>query len=191
MRTRILVPLLAAGALVLAGCGEEDAGTPGGTPPAADPTDGDADGDADGDGDEGDEGGGADGDGDDPDPDPFHQRAEQIADAWPERPEPPARHRDALWPVQAVEPADPADTALTVTVGYGGCDGDWGTWLHETDDLVIVGGWTVRDPEVEACHDMLLTEELEVELAQELGDRQVLDAVTVRDPRDPDYHTER
>lgn len=174
MRTRMLIPLLAAAGLVLAGCGEENSATPG-TPAGEQSEDPAEDGKSNGD--------------TAADADAFDARAELIVDAWPETPEPMEKFTRDVWPVEGVAGTDPADTTLTVTVGHGGCDADWGAWLHETDELVIVSGWAVEDPEVEACHDMMMYDEVEVELAAELGDRVVVDAVTVRDPRGEDYDT--
>jgi hypothetical protein len=184
MRTRILVPLLAAGALVLAGCAEEDA-APGGGAPTSEPSDGGSDGPGDDAGPDGDaeEPGGT----DEPDSGAFHTRAEEIAHAWPDRPEPLPDPRAELWWVEAVAATGPEDTELKVVIPHGACDVDWGAWLHETDELVVVAAWTAENPEIEACTEQVVLDDVTVELAKPLGDRTVLDAVGVGDPRELDH----
>ncbi|NJP69194.1 hypothetical protein [Streptomyces spiramenti] len=191
MRSKVLVPVLAATALTIAACGGDSSGDDG-PPPAADSgaDDGAATGGAgdDGAGEDGAAtgGGGAGGEerqpGDLPDENVFVERAEQIAADWPEAQPADNFSSPVLWAIEGVVEADPGDTALTVVVGHGDCDADWGAWVHETDDLVVLGGWSVEDPAAEVCNEMLAVDEVEVELEQELGDRTLVDAMTAEEP---------
>jgi hypothetical protein len=190
----MLMPVLAAGALLLAGCGEEDGTTPGGqadlsaereddeSAASEDPDDGEPD-----DG-EPDTSRAPDGAGGDPLSGTFVARAEEIAHAWPDRLEPWERKIDGgLLVVQGLAETSPQDTTLVVAVGHGNCDADWGSWVHETDELVIVGGWSAMDPEAGACEAIMDIDDVEVALEAPLGDRTVLDASTAMDPRAEDY----
>ncbi|WP_103503722.1 MULTISPECIES: hypothetical protein [unclassified Streptomyces] len=192
MRKTVLIPMLAAGALVLSGCGGEDDSSDTGAPPASDGAgdDGAATGGGEDDGGEGGDspGGedpGAGGDqrepGEKPDESVFHERAEQIAADWPSA-QPAEASSPVLWAVEGVIDAEPGDTELTVVIGHGDCDAEWGSWVHETDDLVILGGWSVEDTDVEVCNEMLAVDEVEVELENELGDRTLVDAMTAQEP---------
>ncbi|GAA1919588.1 hypothetical protein GCM10009716_30380 [Streptomyces sodiiphilus] len=83
-----------------------------------------------------------------------------------------------LLPLEGADPPASSDAeGLTVQVGHGDCDADFGVWVKETEDLVILGGWSVPDPEAEVCNDMLVIDPVEVELDAELGGRVVVDAV--------------
>ncbi|MFC9067102.1 hypothetical protein [Streptomyces harbinensis] len=109
---------------------------------------------------------------------PFEERADAIAASWP-RPEPlPGGGGPDLLPVQGVDSVEPDATVLTVSVGYGACDADYGAWLRETAELVIVGGWTVSDPAAGPCTEELLTGVRVLGLESELGGRPVVDAVS-------------
>ncbi|MFX4295054.1 hypothetical protein [Streptomyces bohaiensis] len=190
MRSKVLVPMLAATALTIAACGGDSSGDDG-PPPAADSgaDDGAAAGGAgdDGAGEDGAAAGGAPGGeerqpGDLPDENVFVERAEQIAADWPDAQPADNFSSPVLWAIEGVVEAEPGDTALTVVVGHGDCDADWGSWVHETDDLVVLGGWSVEDPAAEICNEMLAVDEVEVELEQELGDRTLVDAMTAEEP---------
>ncbi|MEE1930490.1 hypothetical protein V1J52_20260 [Streptomyces sp. TRM 70351] len=145
--------LAATAALALAGCGEQQAG--GGqagdeqTVRPQDPTPSAA-------------------------PSPFEQRAAVIEKNWPDVT--PAKD-SGLMPLQGVEPLKAGDLTLTVTVGHGACDTDWGVHLEESAELVILGGWHEAD-ENEFCTEQLVTDEVRVELDEELGGRTVVDAAT-------------
>lgn len=109
---------------------------------------------------------------------PFAERADAIAASWP-RPEPLAGGGGPdLLPVQGVDSVEPDATVLTVSVGYGACDADYGAWLRETAELVIVGGWTVSDPAAGPCTEELRTGVRVLGLESELGGRPVVDAVS-------------
>ncbi|MFG2733346.1 hypothetical protein ACGFX7_00860 [Streptomyces harbinensis] len=109
---------------------------------------------------------------------PFVERADAIAASRP-RPEPlPGGGGPDLLPVQGVDSVEPDATVLTVSVGYGACDADFGAWLRETAELVIVGGWTVSDPAAGPCTEELLTGVRVLGLESELGGRPVVDAVS-------------
>lgn len=190
MRSKVLVPMLAATALTIAACGGDSSGDDG-PPPAADSgaDDGAAAGGAgdDGAGEDGAAAGGAPGGeerqpGDLPDENVFVERAEQIAADWPDAQPADNFSSPVLWAIEGVVEAEPGDTALTVVVGHGDCDADWGSWVHETDDLVVLGGWSVEDPAAEMCNEMLAVDEVEIELEQELGDRTLVDAMTAEEP---------
>lgn len=190
MRSKVLVPMLAATALTIAACGGDSSGDDS-PPPAADAgaDDGAATGGAgdDGAGEDGAATGGAPGGeerqpGDLPDENVFLERAEQIAEEWPDAQPADNFSSPVLWAIEGVVEPDPGDTALTVVVGHGDCDADWGSWVHETDDLVVLGGWSVEDPAAEVCNEMLAVDEVEIELEQELGDRTLVDAMTAEEP---------
>ncbi len=170
MNRRAIVPLVAVVGLLLAGCGEE--GSDGDTGSGAASSGG---GGTDGAGD-----GGGGGEPADTSPsmteEQFGQRVEQIATQWPDVTGVTPPTDDAV--LELVSDAGPNDDTITVTVGRGSCDLDWGAWLDETDDLVIVGGWTQPDPEADVCTDQLLLEEVELSLDADLGDRTVVDAGT-------------
>ncbi|MEV8116429.1 hypothetical protein AB0O69_16255 [Streptomyces xiamenensis] len=106
----------------------------------------------------------------------FEERAEEIVGAWPD-PGPFDGGGAQLLPLSGMDPASPADTTLTVHVGHGACDTDFGAWLRETEELVIVGGWNVPDPTV-ACTEQWLSDPYRIGLESELGDRPVIDAVS-------------
>ncbi|QKW07601.1 hypothetical protein HUT18_15670 [Streptomyces sp. NA04227] len=134
---------------------------------------------------------------DGPDRKRFEERAAEIARDWPEVRrsrevdsgltdvgtmrefgEPPrspvptegyGRVRESTpWPAWA--------RSVTVTLTTGACVKDLGTHVHETERLVVVGGWWVSKSG--ACTSNALTRPVEVRLRAELGDRQVVDAVT-------------
>ncbi|MFB7896699.1 hypothetical protein ACFC1B_10220 [Streptomyces xiamenensis] len=107
---------------------------------------------------------------------PFEERADEIVRAWPD-PGPFDGGGAALLPLPGMDAVSPADTALTVHVGHGACDTEFGAWLRETEELVIVGGWNVPDPTV-ACTEQWLSDPYRIGLESELGDRPVIDAVS-------------
>lgn len=176
MRTTVVLPLVAAVALLVGGCGEETADEPpaGGSAttteeePTATPGDGE----------------------DDEDPaassERFDQRAEEIARDWPDVDRLGSYHEDLLGLEGVAAKPDPDDRTLMVRVGHGACDEDWGAWLEETEELVIVAGWAVEDPEVEACTDELVVDDVDVELSERLGGRTVVDAATGEELVEPD-----
>ncbi|MFB4197347.1 hypothetical protein [Streptomyces carpaticus] len=110
---------------------------------------------------------------------PFAERADAIIASWP-RPEPlDGGGGPDLLPVQGVVGVrEPGATVLTVSVGYGACDADYGAWLRETAELVIVGGWTVSDPVAGPCTEEWRTGVRVLGLESELGGRPVVDAVS-------------
>ncbi|MGW7293808.1 hypothetical protein ACWGIB_15645 [Streptomyces xiamenensis] len=111
-----------------------------------------------------------------PSPALFEARADEIVRAWPD---PGAFDGGGaeLLPLPGMDAASPEDTSLTVHVGHGACDTDFGAWLRETEELVIVGGWNVPDPTV-ACTEQWLSDPYRIGLESELGDRPVVDAVS-------------
>ncbi|MFI9464384.1 hypothetical protein [Streptomyces xiamenensis] len=109
-------------------------------------------------------------------PAPFDERADEIVRAWPD-PGPFDGGGADLLPLSGMVAASPEDTSLTVHVGHGACDTDFGAWLRETEELVIVGGWNVPDPTV-ACTEQWLSDPYRIGLESELGDRPVVDAVS-------------
>ncbi|GAB3113679.1 hypothetical protein GCM10027160_18000 [Streptomyces calidiresistens] len=183
-----LVALVAATALTLTACGDatDDNGAPGTAPPTGGETaGGDTGGEDDTDaGDAGDAGG----DAEEPSDEAFHDRAEDIEEQWPEV-EPLASSSDELWRLEGVVEPDPSDTTVTALVGHGDCDLEWGARVHETEDLIILGGWSVEDPDVEVCTEVLLIDEVAVELDSEVGDRVLVDAVTGMDLLGEEFHT--
>ncbi|MFF2376902.1 hypothetical protein ACFVUW_21210 [Streptomyces xiamenensis] len=106
----------------------------------------------------------------------FDERADEIVRAWPD-PGPFDGGGADLLPLSGMVAASPEDTSLTVHVGHGACDTDFGAWLRETEELVIVGGWNVPDPTV-ACTEQWLSDPYRIGLESELGDRPVVDAVS-------------
>ncbi|MGP3970203.1 hypothetical protein [Streptomyces sp. 6N223] len=73
---------------------------------------------------------------------------------------------------------------VTVAVGYGSCDADYGTWVRETADLVVIGTWSVPDPRPDGpCPELMRYADVAVHLERELGDRTVVDAATAREVR--------
>ncbi|MEO3752970.1 hypothetical protein [Streptomyces sp. B6B3] len=171
MNRRAIVPLVAVVGLLLAGCGEEtsDGGGAGGNGAGSSAGTG------------GGNGGGNDGGQSDDaaltmTEEQFGQRAEQIATQWPDVSGVAPDRDDAQ--LGLTSDAGPADQEITVTVGRGACDLDWGAWLEETDDLVIVGAWTEPDPEADVCTDQLMLEEVDLSLGSDLGDRAIVDAGT-------------
>lgn len=174
LRSAVL-PLMAAAALVLAGCGEAQDGEEigAGTESPGDSPDQDRDQDPGGGQEQVDPG--------EPSPEAFEQRAAEIADSWPASPGDDFGTGDPenLSPLQGGEdPKDPAATEFTVWVGHGACDADFGAWVEETDEVVIVAGWMVPDPVAEECTEQLLIDDAMVDLDAELGERAVVDAVT-------------
>lgn len=108
----------------------------------------------------------------------FDKRAEQIARDWPEV-RPLSGHREDLLPLQAAAPTrGRGDTSLTVTVGHGACDADYGARAHESERVVVVGGWSVLKKSTRVCTHQLLTDKVKLRLAHPLGDRAVVDAAT-------------
>ena len=106
----------------------------------------------------------------------FEERAEEIVGAWPD-PGPFDSGGAELLPLPGMDAASPADTSLTVHVGHGACDKDFGAWLRETEELVIVGGWNAPDPTM-VCTEQGLYDPYRIGLESELGDRPVIDAVS-------------
>lgn len=106
----------------------------------------------------------------------FEERADEIVRTWPDPGAFDGGGADLL-PLSGMEAASPEDTSLTVHVGHGACDTDFGAWLRETEELVIVGGWNVPDPTV-ACTEQWLSDPYRIGLESELGDRPVVDAVS-------------
>ncbi|MBB1259206.1 hypothetical protein [Streptomyces alkaliterrae] len=110
----------------------------------------------------------------------FEKRAEAIENTWPERLKPLTGRPDALLPLENAERPDPDSRTITVIVGHGACDKDWGAHLHETDDLVIVAGWKKEDKNVDFCTEQLVTDKVKVKLDEKFGDRTLVDAATGR-----------
>ncbi|KAB8168733.1 hypothetical protein FH609_007600 [Streptomyces sp. 3MP-14] len=182
MRTKMIVPTVAVAGLLLAGCGSESGDTSEGAEPEdpaasapEDPGDGGA-GDEEPDDDDGTDGGQA-GGGQQAADAAFDARADEVAASWPEPPA-PAEPNDQLATLHGMLPAEPGSEELTVHVPHGQCDADFGAWVAETDELVIVGGWIEPDPTVDACVEILLVDEVPVALDSELGGRTVVDAVS-------------
>ncbi|RMI38137.1 hypothetical protein [Streptomyces triticirhizae] len=179
MRNKMIVPTVAVAGLLLAGCGS-DSGTSDGAEPedpaASAPEDPGGPGDEEPD-DGGADGGGQAGGGDQTADAAFDARAEEVAASWPEPPA-PAEPNDQLATLHGMSPAEPSNEELTVHVPHGQCDDDFGAWVEETDELVIVGGWIEPDPTVDACVEILLVDEVPVALGSELGERTVVDAVS-------------
>ncbi|GAA3874282.1 hypothetical protein [Streptomyces sedi] len=194
MRNKMIVPTVAVAGLLLVGCGSDsddsdesrpndpsqsapdDAGDDAGSPSEDGSGDGAEDGE-DGQGDENAEGGGEEGDAEDADAAAFDARAREVAESWPE-PVPPAEPAEQLASVTGMLPAESTNEELTVEIGHGQCDADFGAWVAETDELVIVGGWAEADPSVDMCAEVMVLDEAPVELETELGDRTVVDATT-------------
>ncbi|SOD58528.1 hypothetical protein SAMN06297387_101193 [Streptomyces zhaozhouensis] len=196
MRNKMIVPTVAVAGLLLVGCGSDsddsdesqpndpsrsapdESGDDAGSPPE----DGDG-GQDDEDADAGStEGGGEDGadtggDAGEADAAAFDARAREVAESWPE-PLPPAEPAEQLASVTGMLPAESTNEELTVEIGHGQCDADFGAWVAETDELVIVGGWAEPDPSVDMCAEVMVMDEAPVELEAELGDRTVVDAAT-------------
>lgn len=107
---------------------------------------------------------------------PFEQRAETIERNWPDVEPVTSPDGEELQPVPGAEKAQDG-AALTVTVGHGACDADYGVHVAESPDLVILGGW-IEPGDAEACTEQLVTDEVTVELEDQLGDRAVVDAAT-------------
>lgn len=107
----------------------------------------------------------------------FEKRADLIERDWPEQPEPVKGRPSDMLPLEGAEKAAEDATTLTVTVGHGACDADFGVHLRESGELVIVSGWA-KEKDVDVCADQFLTDDVEVELADELGERTVVDAAT-------------
>ncbi|MDT0265049.1 hypothetical protein RM844_01965 [Streptomyces sp. DSM 44915] len=192
MRTRMIVPVVTVAGLLLAGCGS-DSGTSDGSQqddpgrsvpdeneddaPEERPDDGTTGGEATGGEAGGEAGGGEAGEGTDQAAAAFEARVNEVAESWPE-PAPPGDGHEQLTGLTGMDAADSTADELTVRVGHGQCDADFGAWVAETEDLVIVGGWFEPDPEVQMCAEILLVDEVPVELNSELGDRTVVDAVS-------------
>jgi hypothetical protein len=108
----------------------------------------------------------------------FEKRAAQIEQQWPKVERSKGRHQDML-PLQAAQrPVQGKEDNLTVTVGHGGCDKDYGARVKETDKLVIVAGWAKEKKDADFCTKQLVTDKTKVELKSELGNRTVVDAAT-------------
>ncbi|MCE7081922.1 hypothetical protein [Streptomyces sp. ST2-7A] len=174
-----LVALATATALTLTACGDasEDTGSPGGAPPVEEAPGDAPDGEDDTDDTDGPDAGD---DTREPSDEAFLDRAGDIEEEWPEV-EPLSSSSEDLWRLEGVVAPDPSDTTVTALVGHGSCDLDWGARVHETEDLIVLGGWSVEDPDVEVCNEMLVIDEVEVELDAEIGDRVLVDAVTGMD----------
>jgi hypothetical protein len=114
----------------------------------------------------------------------FEDRAGLIVERWPEV-APLEGYEPDLFPVEGYPLLGTlAGRTITVSVGYGPCDLDYGTWLHETPELVVIGTWRVPDPRPEqACPEIGLYADVPVRLEQELGDRTVVDAASAREVR--------
>ncbi|MET8680679.1 hypothetical protein ABZW18_24600 [Streptomyces sp. NPDC004647] len=115
-----------------------------------------------------------------PDRDRFEERSTEVVRDWPKI-RPVSGHHDDMLPLEGVE--HPRDAAagkvkvLTLRVGHGACDADYGALVHETDKLVVVAGWAV-EKDVDVCTDQLLVDRVKVRLKQDLGERGVVDAAT-------------
>lgn len=108
----------------------------------------------------------------------FEKRAAQIEQEWPKVDKTEGRHRDML-PLEAAQrPVKGKEDTLTVTVGHGGCENEYGAHVHETDKLVIVSGWSKKDKKADFCTKQIVTDKKKVKLQSELGDRTVVDAAT-------------
>ncbi|HWM38354.1 MAG TPA: hypothetical protein VNS49_14680 [Streptomyces sp.] len=108
----------------------------------------------------------------------FEKRATQIEQEWPRVEKTKGRHKDML-PLEAAQrPGKGKETSLTVTVGHGGCDKDYGAHVRETDKLVIVSGWSKEDKKADFCTKQIVSDKTKVELKSELGSRTVVDAAT-------------
>ncbi|MDB1088602.1 hypothetical protein PJ985_13600 [Streptomyces sp. ACA25] len=171
MRRTVVVPLMTAAVLLAAtGCGEEAVveQPPGSEaePEVPDETPG--------------------GETPDASPERFEDRAGEIAEEWPDV-DPITEGSEDLRPLQGAAEPDSSDSVVTVTVGHSDCAADFGAWLEETPDLVILAGWEKEDPDVEFCNEMLVLDEVEVELSEALGDRTLVDAATGQDLLGEDY----
>lgn len=63
---------------------------------------------------------------------------------------------------------------LTFTIGIGACDVDPAPLVHETAEVVVVGGTVRREPGTTVCTDELRSAEVTVTLDEPLGSRPVL-----------------
>lgn len=110
----------------------------------------------------------------------FEKRATQIEQEWPDVKKTGKRNRhNAMLPLEAAQrPAQGEKDSLTLTVGHGGCDTEYGTHVRETDKLVIVAGWAKQDKKADVCTKQLVRDKKKVELRSELGKRPVVDAAT-------------
>ncbi|MFE7315030.1 hypothetical protein ACFU7T_18405 [Streptomyces sp. NPDC057555] len=110
--------------------------------------------------------------------DAFEQRAAQIVRDWP-KVTPVAGQHEALLPLAGAEHPTAKDAReLTVTVGHGACDADYGARVLESKDLVVVSGWGKKKNPKGMCTDQLATHTAKVQLKSPLADRKVVDAVT-------------
>jgi hypothetical protein len=119
-----------------------------------------------------------------PDPAAFEERAALIVERWPEV-APLEGYEPDLFPVNG-QPLRGvlAGRTITVSVGYGACDADYGAWVHETAEMVVLGTWRVPDPHpTQPCTEEWRSGDGEVRLERELGDRTVVDAATAEEVR--------
>jgi hypothetical protein len=95
---------------------------------------------------------------------------------------PPEIDADGLPPAPDVRAAqdlaEVAGTRLAYRLGVGACDEKIGPLVHETEDVVVVGGTATRKDGV--CTEQLLLHEVTVTLDEPLGTRPVIDATTAR-----------
>lgn len=88
---------------------------------------------------------------------------------------PPAPdHAEGLVAVQDLTAVD--GTTVSYRLGVGACDTDVKPLVHETKDVVVLGGSVVASDRI--CTEQLLLEPVDVVLKAPLGTRPVLDAVT-------------
>lgn len=111
----------------------------------------------------------------------FEQRAERVAQVWPDTKPVEGRH-DSMLPAESARPAGGAKDGKTsrtvsVTVGHSACAKDHGAHVEETKELVIVAGWA-KKKDAEMCTGQLVTDKVRVKLDAELGSRKIVDAAT-------------
>ncbi|MEV0369545.1 hypothetical protein AB0I10_06930 [Streptomyces sp. NPDC050636] len=110
--------------------------------------------------------------------DPFEQRAEQIARDWP-KVSPVSGRKDTMLPLAGADrPKNTAVREITVTVGHGACDAEYGVHTHESKGFVVVSGWGKKKDPKGMCTDQLVTNKVKVKLKSPLDDRKVVDAAT-------------
>ncbi|GAB1822166.1 hypothetical protein [Herbidospora sp. RD11066] len=92
-----------------------------------------------------------------------------------EKPRPAKGFHRHFW---KAEPVAGRPAELRVRYGFGECDVVRGPFVHETDQVVVIGMETTLRPDAGACNEMLLTDTATVRLSRPLGDRIVLDLGT-------------